>query len=200
MVQRAAPDGQAYVLAQAVLEVERAEVAALNAEYRAAKAELDKAERERKAVAAAAAAAAAPTPTPPPSAPAPRPAPASVPVSVTASAGAPVAQTSNATTATMRLPYYPPPINTAATSSFATTPSTYHSQYRNYTYPYAQPYGTPYSYTPPAPPSASVQMSARKWRAWTRAAQGPRQPVMGNLDAKKSARTQEGSRDGVGSR
>jgi hypothetical protein len=62
--QRNAPDNQAYVLAQAILEAERAELTLLNNEYRTARAELDKVEQEKKAAAAAAAAAAAPPPAP----------------------------------------------------------------------------------------------------------------------------------------
>ncbi|KAH9935487.1 uncharacterized protein B0H18DRAFT_975898 [Fomitopsis serialis] len=54
---RASPGDQAYVLAQAVLEGERAETVATNAELRAARSELDKLERERRA--------AAPPPPPP---------------------------------------------------------------------------------------------------------------------------------------
>ncbi|KAK7692740.1 hypothetical protein QCA50_004373 [Cerrena zonata] len=52
--QRTAPDDQAYVLAQAILESDRHENAAISAELRAAKQELEKIEREKKAAAAAA--------------------------------------------------------------------------------------------------------------------------------------------------
>jgi hypothetical protein len=58
-MQRLAPDSQAYALAQAVLETERQEVAVLQAEYKASKAELDRVEKERKAATVAAATAAA---------------------------------------------------------------------------------------------------------------------------------------------
>ncbi|KAI0949536.1 hypothetical protein AcW1_009122 [Taiwanofungus camphoratus] len=53
------PDDQAYVLAQGILETERAETTSLNAELRSARAELDRLEREKRA-------AAAPPPTPRP--------------------------------------------------------------------------------------------------------------------------------------
>ncbi|THH30786.1 hypothetical protein EUX98_g3409 [Antrodiella citrinella] len=56
---RNASDDQAYWLAQTVLEGDRTETAALNAELRSARQELDKVEREKRAAAAAAASAAA---------------------------------------------------------------------------------------------------------------------------------------------
>ncbi|KAI0699548.1 hypothetical protein BC835DRAFT_537377 [Cytidiella melzeri] len=56
---RLAPDSQAYALAQAVLETERQELAALQVEYRTSKAELDKIEREKRFATSAAASAAA---------------------------------------------------------------------------------------------------------------------------------------------
>lgn len=62
-LQRASPDDQAYVLAQAVLEAERAETAAVNAELRAARSELEKIERERRASAPAPAPPTTPRPT-----------------------------------------------------------------------------------------------------------------------------------------
>ncbi|EPT05038.1 hypothetical protein FOMPIDRAFT_1112440 [Fomitopsis schrenkii] len=60
---RASPDDQAYVLAQAVLEAERAETAAVNAELRAARSELEKIGRERRATAPPPTPQAAPRPT-----------------------------------------------------------------------------------------------------------------------------------------
>ncbi|KIP08437.1 hypothetical protein PHLGIDRAFT_127050 [Phlebiopsis gigantea 11061_1 CR5-6] len=132
---RKAPDDQAYVLAQTVLEADRAELAALNAEYRTARAELDRVERERKASAAAAA--------PPPPAPAPKPTPAKP--------------------AATRLPYYPPSASssTATTSIFPQTPTSYTAQYKNYAYPYSQAYSSAYTaYTPPAFSSTSATRKA----------------------------------------
>ncbi|KAI0789142.1 hypothetical protein C8Q75DRAFT_766657 [Abortiporus biennis] len=52
---RVAPDDQAYVLAQAVLEADRFETANMNAEVRLTRQELDRVEREKRAAAAAAA-------------------------------------------------------------------------------------------------------------------------------------------------
>ena len=136
LVQRKAPDDQAYVLAQAVLEADRAELAALNVEYKTARAELDRVEREKKAAAAAAA------PPPPPPAPAPKPTPAKP--------------------AAPRMPYYPPSSSTAATTSiFPQTPTSYTAQYKNYAYPYSQAYSSAYTaYTPPAFPSTPTTRKA----------------------------------------
>ncbi|KAH7888746.1 hypothetical protein F5I97DRAFT_744870 [Phlebopus sp. FC_14] len=50
---RPSPDDQAYVLAQAILDVERSETAAINAELRSARNELDAIQREKRASAAA---------------------------------------------------------------------------------------------------------------------------------------------------
>ncbi|KAG6331090.1 hypothetical protein ID866_7999 [Astraeus odoratus] len=48
-IKRTCPDGQAYVLAQAILEVERAETAVMNSELRSARNELDAIQREKRA-------------------------------------------------------------------------------------------------------------------------------------------------------
>ncbi|TFK90586.1 hypothetical protein K466DRAFT_543279 [Polyporus arcularius HHB13444] len=124
---RASPDDQGYVLAQAVLEAERAETAALSAELKAARAELDKIEREKRAAA------------PPPSTPAPKPTP-TVRTSNASSYYSP-STTSTPTTATFMPPYRPP-----YSYSYSQYPSTQYSYnphaYGSYTPTTTAPYGS----------------------------------------------------------
>ncbi|KAI0704989.1 hypothetical protein C8T65DRAFT_653335 [Cerioporus squamosus] len=131
------PDDQGYVLAQAVLEAERAETAALNAELKAARAELDKIEREKRAAA------------PPPSTPAPKPTP-TVRTS-NASSYYSSSATSTPTTATFMPPYRPP-----YSYSYSQYPSTQYS-YNPHAYSSYTPTTT--APTPTSAASAQVQQA-----------------------------------------
>lgn len=63
-LQRSAPDGQAYILAQAVLEADRADASLLSNELKAARGELERLEREKRATTATTAARTQYTPAP----------------------------------------------------------------------------------------------------------------------------------------
>ncbi|PIL36103.1 hypothetical protein GSI_01763 [Ganoderma sinense ZZ0214-1] len=134
----ASPSDQGYVIAQAVLEIERAENATLTAELRSARAELDKLEREKRAAA-----------TPPTSA-------ASTPARPTPTVR--TASTSNyyssstastPTTATFMPPYRPP------YSSYSQYPTTQYT-YNPYAYSsYTPTTSTAYNTAPQTPASAT---------------------------------------------
>ncbi|CDO74457.1 hypothetical protein BN946_scf184979.g12 [Trametes cinnabarina] len=128
---RASPDDQAYILAQAMLEVERADTAALQQELRAARHELDKLEREKRL--------AAPPPAPAPAPPAPVPNPAPTPAAMAASRPAMNIRTAN---------YYSS--SAASTTSQTPTTATFMPPYRPYSYSYSQYPTTQYTYNPHA--------------------------------------------------
>ncbi|KAI9060278.1 hypothetical protein FKP32DRAFT_1578304 [Trametes sanguinea] len=117
---RASPDDQAYVLAQVLFEVERADTAALQQELRAARQELDKIEREKRAAA------------PPPPAPAP--------------ATAASRPTMNIRTAN----YYNPTAASTPSQTPTTATATFMPPYRPYSYSYSQYPTTQYTYNPHA--------------------------------------------------
>ncbi|KAI0769712.1 hypothetical protein BD413DRAFT_694254 [Trametes elegans] len=145
---RASPDEQAYILAQVVIEVERADTTALQQELRAAKQELDKLEREKRL-------AAPPPPPPAPAASAARPT-MNVRTANYYNPSATSTPTQTPTTATFMPPYRP---YSYSYSQYPTTQYTYNPHAYNST-PYAShSYGatsqgattpsTP-AYTPPA--------------------------------------------------
>ncbi|KAI0675216.1 hypothetical protein C8Q78DRAFT_528267 [Trametes maxima] len=149
---RASPDDQGYVLAQAVLEVERAETTALQQELRAARQELDKIEREKRL--------AAPPPAPTPAPPTPSRPTMSVRTANYYNSSAASTPTQTPTTATFMPPYRP---YSYSYSQYPTTQYTYNPHAYNAT-PYGatttNPYGTtvhtPTTTTPAYTPPASV--------------------------------------------
>ncbi|KAI0329726.1 hypothetical protein GY45DRAFT_1435254 [Cubamyces sp. BRFM 1775] len=143
---RASPDDQGYFLAQAVLEIERADTAALQQELRAARQELDKIEREKRL-------AAPPPPATPSTASASRPT-MNVRTANYYNPSAPSTPTQTPTTATFMPPYRP---YTYSYSQYPTTQYTYNPHAYNAT-PYAtttsNTYGsTPTTTTPAATPT-----------------------------------------------
>ncbi|EJF65400.1 hypothetical protein DICSQDRAFT_99206 [Dichomitus squalens LYAD-421 SS1] len=135
----ASPPDQGYVIAQAVMEVERAENAALNAELRSARAELDKIEREKRAAA---------PPTPAASTPA-RPTPTVRTTTASNYYTPSTSTTSTPTTATFMPPYRPP---YSSYSQYPTTQYTYNPYaYSSYTPTTSAAYGTPQTPVTPAP-------------------------------------------------
>ncbi|RPD74198.1 hypothetical protein L226DRAFT_464222 [Lentinus tigrinus ALCF2SS1-7] len=146
---RASPADQGYVLAQAVLEVERAETAALNAELKAARAELDKIEREKRAAA------------PPPSTPAPKP----TPTVRTSNASNYYSSSATPTTATFMPPYRPPysySYSQYPSTQYSYNPHAYSSYTPTTTYSGAsQTPATPTTvYNPPASVASATPTSA----------------------------------------
>ncbi|KAI0355564.1 hypothetical protein OH77DRAFT_1402512 [Trametes cingulata] len=130
---RASPDDQSYVLAQALLEVERAETAALQQELRAARQELDKIEREKRLAA----------PPPPPPVPAAQRPTMNVRTANYYNPSAASTPTQTPTTATFMPPYRP---YTYSYSQYPTTQYTYNPHAYGatpYTSTASNPYGTP---------------------------------------------------------
>ncbi|KAI8993105.1 hypothetical protein BD414DRAFT_412277 [Trametes punicea] len=162
---RASPDDQACFLAQAVLEVERADTAALQQELRAARQELDKIEREKRLAA------------PPPAATATASASRPTMNIRTANYYKPTAAptpTQTSTTATFMPPYRP---YSYSYSQYPTTQYTYNPHAYNAT-SYASTTTTSYdttshpvtaastpTYTPPATSAASTPTSAASAQA-----------------------------------
>ncbi|KAI0374125.1 hypothetical protein BV20DRAFT_962102 [Pilatotrama ljubarskyi] len=142
---RASPDDQAYVLAQAVLEVERAETAALQQELRAARQELDKIEREKRLAA----------PPPPPPAPAAQRPTMNVRTANYYNPSAASTPTQTPTNATFMPPYRP---YTYSYSQYPTTQYTYNPHAYGAT-PYTSTASNPYG-TSSAAPAATVTSSA----------------------------------------
>ncbi|KAI0645602.1 hypothetical protein C8Q79DRAFT_1070955 [Trametes meyenii] len=158
---RASPADQGYILAQAVLEVERAETATLQQELRAARQELDKLEREKRL-------AAPPPPAPTPAASTPSRPTMNVRTANYYNPSAASTPTQTPTTATFMPPYRP---YSYSYSQYPTTQYTYNPHAYNAT-PYGttttSPYGatahtstaTPPAYTPPAGVRAAAPTSA----------------------------------------
>ncbi|OSD06779.1 hypothetical protein PYCCODRAFT_1430974 [Trametes coccinea BRFM310] len=170
---RASPDDQAYILAQALYEVERADTAALQQELRAARQELDKIEREKRLAA------------PPPPAPAPATAASRPTMNIRTanyynpSAASTPSQTP--TTATFMPPYRP---YSYSYSQYPTTQYTYNPHAYNAT-PYGSTtsaYGTTSHATTAAstptytPPASAVSTAASTSAASTQVQQAQAQP------------------------
>ncbi|KAI0663595.1 hypothetical protein C8Q70DRAFT_951165 [Cubamyces menziesii] len=159
---QASPDDQGYFLAQAVLEIERADTAMLQQELRAARQELDKIEREKRL-------AAPPPPATPSTASASRPT-MNVRTANYYNPSAPSTPTQTPTTATFMPPYRP---YTYSYSQYPTTQYTYNPHAYNTT-PYATttsnaygttpttttPAATPTTYTPTANAATTTSTSA----------------------------------------
>ncbi|KAH9892494.1 hypothetical protein C8Q73DRAFT_648680 [Cubamyces lactineus] len=149
---RASPDDQGYFLAQAVLEIERADTAALQQELRAARQELDKIEREKRL-------AAPPPPAAPTTASTSRPT-MNVRTANYYNPSAPSTPTQTPTTATFMPPYRP---YTYSYSQYPTTQYTYNPHAYNAT-PYAtatsNTYGSTSATTTPAATSTTYTPAA----------------------------------------
>lgn len=147
-IQRNAPDDQAYILANCIVEADRAENTALNTEYRTARSELETIERKRKQAQAQAVRA-----TPTPANTSARPSARSV-----SQASPTIASYSSAT-----FPATPTYSATASTTTQA------YSQYRGYTYPYPQTYASPYTYSPYANTAANASSYTSNAQTYTQA-------------------------------
>ncbi|EIW63403.1 uncharacterized protein TRAVEDRAFT_69420 [Trametes versicolor FP-101664 SS1] len=153
---RASPADQGYVLAQAVLEVERADTTALQQELRSARQELDKLEREKRLTAP-------PPPVPTPAAAASRPT-MSVRTANYYNPSATSTPSQTPTTATFMPPYRP---YSYSYSQYPTTQYTYNPHAYGAThYGSAASYGaatstpTTPAYSPPASATTMTQTSA----------------------------------------